>query len=153
MVNIYEQAFPSIMNINQHRIGYSFIGTRTNADEKHDWDVSAVIGIAGQTKGAVVISFTKKLATLLTSILVNKEITKVEADVVDTIGEVVNIITGNAKKGLEEYRLMISLPAIIKGNNHSVAWSSKTIPIIGIPFSTKHGPFTLSVALGDIIKV
>ena len=122
-------------------------------DEEHDWDVSAIIGIAGQAKGAVVISFTKKMAAKLTSILVKKEIKDVDIDVVDTIGEVVNIITGNAKKGLEEYRLMISLPSIIKGNNHRVAWPSKTIPNIGIPFKTPHGQFTLSVALGNIIKV
>lgn len=122
-------------------------------DEEHDWDVSAIIGIAGQAKGAVVISFTKTLAAELTSILVKKEISELDIDVVDTIGEIVNIITGNAKKGLEEYRLMISLPSIIRGNNHSVAWPSKAIPIIGIPFKIPQGQFTVSVALENIIKI
>ncbi|THB67203.1 MAG: hypothetical protein D6B26_01855 [Spirochaetaceae bacterium] len=33
-------------------------------------------------------------------------------DAADAIGEVVNIIAGNAKKGLEQYVLTISLPAL-----------------------------------------
>ncbi|RPJ05384.1 MAG: chemotaxis protein CheX [Spirochaetaceae bacterium] len=121
------------------------------SNEDHEWDVSAIIGIAGETRGAVVISFTEDLATLLTSKLVGRQITTIDDDVVDTIGEIVNIIAGNAKKGLEEYRLMISLPSIIKGKNHQIAWPVKNLPIVGIPFKTDFGPFTLSVGLENII--
>ena len=119
--------------------------------EDHEWDVSAIIGIAGEARGAVVISFTEILAALLTSRLINKPISDINDDVIDTIGEVVNIIAGNAKRGLEEYRLMISLPSIIKGRNHQIAWPVRNLPIVGIPFKTSEGPFNLSVGLENII--
>ena len=118
--------------------------------ETLDWDISGVIGIAGQTRGVVVISFSDSMARSLTSRLIGSSIYEID-DVVDTIGEVVNIIAGNAKKGFESYRLMISLPSIIKGNDHNIAWPGKNIPIIGIPFSIEEGEFILAVGLENII--
>jgi chemotaxis protein CheX len=120
-------------------------------DQDHEWDVSAIIGIAGEAKGAVVLSFSAELASTLTSRLTEKTIEEIDDDVVDTIGEVVNIVAGNAKKGLEEYRLMISLPSIVSGKNHKIAWPGKNAPVIAIPFKTELGDFNLSVILENII--
>lgn len=120
-------------------------------DQEHQWDVSAIIGIAGEAKGAVVISFTVKLASTLTSRLTGKPVQEIDDDMVDTIGEVVNIVAGNAKKGLEEYRLMISLPSIVRGKNHKIAWPGKNTPIIAIPFTSELGDFNLSVVLQNIL--
>jgi chemotaxis protein CheX len=120
---------------------------------KHDWDISAVIGIAGESKGVVVISFNAQMAYRLTSILVGHQVTELDDDVVDSIGELVNIVAGNAKKGFESYKLMISLPSIIKGKNHEIAWPNKQIPIIGIPFKLTDGIFNLSIGLEDIIQM
>jgi len=120
-------------------------------EEPHKWDISAIIGIAGEARGAIVLSFTKFLATYLTSILVKREVEEIDDDVVDTLGEMVNIIAGNAKKGLEDYMLVISLPSIVSGKNHEILWPGKNIPIIGIPFHTSYGEFILSVGLENII--
>ncbi|MBN2444668.1 MAG: chemotaxis protein CheX [Spirochaetales bacterium] len=120
-------------------------------EEPHQWDISAMIGIAGETRGAIVISFRKILATYLTSLLVYREVKEIDDDVVDTLGEMVNIIAGNAKKGLEEFMLVISLPTIVTGVNHEIRWPGRNIPIIGIPFHSSHGDFILSVGLENII--
>jgi chemotaxis protein CheX len=119
-------------------------------EEAYKWDISAIIGIAGETRGAVDLSFSKFLATYLTSILIAREIKEINDDVIDTLGEMVNIIAGNAKKGLEEYMLVISLPSIVLGANHIIRWPGKNIPIIGIPFYTSYGEFTLSVGLENM---
>ena len=119
--------------------------------ETLDWDISGVIGIAGETRGVVVISFSNSMACSLTSKLIDSPVSNIDDDVVDTIGEVVNIIAGNAKKGFETYRLMISLPSIVKGNAHNVAWPGKDVPIIGIPFKINEGEFILAVGLENII--
>jgi chemotaxis protein CheX len=118
---------------------------------EHEWDVSAIIGIAGEAKGVVVLSFSEDLARILTSRLTGRPKEEIDEDVVDTIGEVVNIVAGNAKKGLEEYRLMISLPSIVRGKNHKIAWPGKSAPVIAIPFETEFGPFNLAVVLENII--
>lgn len=123
-----------------------------SSQQDHQWDISAVIGIAGESRGAVAISFTEGVAKELTSILVGRKIDVINEDVIDSAGEVVNIIAGNAKKGLEEYRLVISLPSIVSGLNHKIAWPSKTMPIICIPFTLPQGNFHVSVGLENIIK-
>ena len=116
-------------------------------EETANWDISGIIGIAGESKGVIVLSINENLAISLVSKLVGKKITTLDDDVVDTIGELTNIIAGNSKKGFEEYRLKISLPSIIKGKEHSVFWPKQGIPILSIPFTIPGGKFMLFVGL------
>jgi chemotaxis protein CheX len=70
-------------------------------------------------------------------------------EVIDAIGEIINIIAGNAKRGLEEsFRLVISLPTIIQGSNHAIQWPNDQARIICIPFKIfDDETFILSVAI------
>jgi len=120
-------------------------------EEILDWDISGIIGIAGEAKGVVVLSFPEALALDLTAMLTGEAKTTMDDEVTDAVGELVNIITGNAKKGLEEFRLLISLPSIVLGHHHQITWPSGPIPIVTIPFSTTRGHFSLSVGLENII--
>jgi chemotaxis protein CheX len=119
-------------------------------DDRNEWDISGIIGIGGDSKGVVVVSLSTELATALTSILTGSASTASEDDIIDAVGELVNIIAGNAKKGLEEYRLDISLPSIVRGPDHRIAWQ-QSVPIIGIPFKIPMGRFHLSIGLENII--
>jgi chemotaxis protein CheX len=114
-----------------------------------EWDISAVIGLTGEARGAVVISMKSALAQKMTSTLTGTEHTGLDSEVVDAIGELVNIIAGNAKRGLEEaFRLVISLPSIITGKEHSVQWPNNQARIICIPFKVfDNDSFCLSVAI------
>jgi len=118
-------------------------------DTQTDWDISAVIGLTGEARGAVVISMKADLAAKLTGILTKKDHSGLDDDVVDAVGEIVNIIAGNVKHDLEEaFKLVISLPTIIKGKGHSIVWPEGQARVICIPFSTiSSDTFTLSIAL------
>ena len=116
-------------------------------EETSNWDISGIIGIAGESKGVIVLSINEKLATALVSKLVGKQIKTVDEDVIDTIAELTNIIAGNSKKGFEEYRLKISLPSIIRGKEHEIFWPRQDIPILSIPFTLPEGKFMLFVGL------
>jgi chemotaxis protein CheX len=108
------------------------------ADKKvvEDWEVSAVIGLSGEARGAVVISMKEALALHLASYLTKNEYRELNEDVKDVIGEIVNIIAGNAKQRLEhDFALTISLPTIICGQLHSVSWVGTRPRIICIPFA------------------
>lgn len=120
-------------------------------DEHRSWDLSALIGIGGDSRGVVAILMTSDLAANLTSVLTGSPTTAADEDAIDAIGEVVNIIAGNAKKGLEQYVLTISLPSIVRGSVHNICWPSK-IPIIGVPCETRFGEFLLAVGLENIIQ-
>jgi chemotaxis protein CheX len=133
-------------------IGESLITERPHFQDRndaHDWDVSAVIGLTGEARGAVVISMKKELALKLTGVLTGNEHKELDDEVVDAIGEIINIIAGNAKRGLEEsFRLVISLPTIVRGKGHTIMWPNEQARIICIPFKIFDSEtFCLSVAI------
>jgi chemotaxis protein CheX len=134
-----------------------FVGAELSVDRPYfaeqtavsEWDISAVIGLTGEARGAVVISMKQSLVLRLTDMLTSTTHTKIDEEVVDAIGEIINIIAGNAKKGLEEsFRLVISLPTIIEGKGHSIKWPNAQARIICIPCKIfENEIFTLSVAI------
>jgi chemotaxis protein CheX len=123
-----------------------YLSTRGSITE---WDVSAVIGLTGEARGTIVMSMKSSLAIKLTEKITGVQYSRLDSDVIDSIGEIVNIIAGNVKKELENaFRLVISLPTIIKGLEHSIVWTNDKTRIICIPFKIfGDETFCLSVAI------
>jgi chemotaxis protein CheX len=121
-------------------------------DTPNEWDISGIIGLSGEARGAVVIGMKSALAIRLTDMLTSAPHSSIDDEVVDAIGEIVNIISGNAKKGLEEaFRLVISLPTIVKGPGHEIKWPQEQARIMCIPCSIfESESFTLSVAIESL---
>ena len=113
-----------------------------------DWNISAVIGLSGIVKGAIIISMEKELAVKLTNLLTDKDHTDIDMDVVDAIGEICNIIAGNIKPKVPNGdKIIISIPTIIKGKEHSMAWPKQT-RILCIPHKAfENDIFNLIVAI------
>jgi len=119
-----------------------FVGVEISPKHPHfldpekgfEWDISAVIGLSGAVRGAVIISMKSELAIKLTDLLTGTSHTEIDADVVDAIGEINNIIAGNIKPKIPNgEKIVISIPTIIKGKEHSIAWPSKQTRILCIP--------------------
>ena len=113
-------------------------------------DVSALIGLAGETTGAVVLSFSHDTALKIVSVLAGKTYAFLGSEVLDGVGELVNIIAGNAKKDLTDFRISISLPGVITGNSYRINWP-KGYPVITIPFTCELGDFTVNVSLKEAV--
>jgi chemotaxis protein CheX len=112
-------------------------------------EVSGIIGLAGETMGAVVLSFDTPTAIAVISRLAGKPYQALSNEVIDGVGELVNIIAGNAKKDLLDFRLAISLPGVITGRQYRIKWP-QGVPVVTIPFSSSLGEFWVSVSLKDI---
>ena len=112
-----------------------------NVDEfKTEWDISGIIGLSGEVTGAVALSLKEITAYKVTKILTGNEYTSIEKEVIDVVGEIVNIIVGNVKNIFEEkHRISMTMPSIIKGNAHSVVWPTGSARIMCIPFSLFDG--------------
>ncbi|MHC5057193.1 MAG: chemotaxis protein CheX [Planctomycetota bacterium] len=112
------------------------------------YDISAIIGISGSGAGGVVMSFPEDVACKLVSRMLGEEITELNQDVSDGIGELVNIITGNSKRGLVKFGfedLSLSLPNVVIGK-HRTVWRSKDMPcLMKRFFSSDLGPFCIEL--------
>ncbi|MDR2182107.1 MAG: chemotaxis protein CheX [Treponema sp.] len=110
------------------------------------WDLSGLIALTGEVKGMVAISMKTTTASKITTIL-TKLPDPPPAVITDAIGEVVNIIAGNAKKYLEEmFKIIISLPTVIRGKAHMVAIPDERTRLLCIPFTIFDGE-TISLSI------
>ncbi|MDR0402589.1 MAG: chemotaxis protein CheX [Treponema sp.] len=101
-----------------------------------DWDVSGIIALTGEVRGLISISMKSHTAARLARLLMGDEASYTDADVVDAVGEIVNIIAGNVKKKLEDmFRIIISLPTVVRGKAHAVVLPEERTRLLCIPFT------------------
>jgi chemotaxis protein CheX len=113
------------------------------------FDISGVIGLSGRAVGTVVLSLSEAVALKAASVMLMCETTHIDADVIDAVGELTNMVAGRAKADLEEYQLAVSLPSVITGRDHDVRFPSNVTPIC-VPFDTAWGPLALEVGFAPI---
>ncbi len=110
------------------------------------YDISGIIGLSGGAKGMIALSFPKATAIKVTNKFVGVDNTEMNDDTVDAMGELANIVAGNAKKGLSEFNINISLPSVVMGEQHQVKEPKDVFSFI-VPFTTELGNFDLAVSL------
>lgn len=112
-------------------------------------EVTGIIGLSGKAKGTVVLSLDREAATRATEVLLGERPRSINADVTDAVGELTNIIAGNAKAELEQYALSVSLPTVITGKGHCIDFP-RAAPAISIPFECEWGAVLVEVGLVEI---
>jgi chemotaxis protein CheX len=120
------------------------------ASNKLNYDISGIIGLAGEVVGFVIISFPKLVALKTVSKITERQTKIFDELVIDSVGELINIIAGNSKREMEDVKIVISLPSIVKGVNHQLAWISG-VPVICIPFGSDLGDFYVFVSMKDVV--
>lgn len=107
-------------------------------------DVTGLVGLTGDKNGSVSLSFSKVCAVAIVKNMLGGEVEDVVQDVKDAVGELTNMISGQARAGLSEKGLVFqgSTPSVIMGDNHTISHVSKS-PIMAIPFETEFGKFTI----------
>jgi chemotaxis protein CheX len=93
------------------------------------------MGLVGDRKGTIAISFREAGAIFVFKTLTGDECSKIGPEVVDSIGEVTNIISGQARKEFEKagINLKAAIPMVVVGHNVELNFITK-IPIISLPF-------------------
>lgn len=112
--------------------------------DKVQGDVSAIVGITGCKSGAVALSFSQSCAIALVKGMLGDAIEDIIADTRDAVGEITNMISGQARATLSEMGLPLrgSTPSIVFGANHSLSFPGQ-VTTVAIPFETDYGAFTL----------
>ncbi len=107
-------------------------------------DVSALVGVSGDRTGTIAVSFTKPCAIALLRGMLGDDIQDLLSDLQDAVGEIANMISGQARAGMVELGLTLqgSTPTVIVGDNHMLRHISSS-PVMAIPFSSAAGEFTV----------
>jgi chemotaxis protein CheX len=107
-------------------------------------DVTGLVGLTGEKNGSVSLSFSKACAVAIVKNMLGDDISDIMNDVKDAVGEITNMVSGQARAGLAEKGLVFqgSTPSVIMGDGHTISHMART-PIMAIPFETDHGGFTI----------
>lgn len=109
-------------------------------------DVTGVIGLTGAANGTISVTFHEDCILNIVSNMFGEEMTVLDGEIADAVGELTNMISGQARKELEEIGSVFkaAIPSVITGHNHSITHYTRG-PTIAIPFYTESGDFTIEV--------
>ncbi|MFQ5500176.1 MAG: chemotaxis protein CheX [Candidatus Zixiibacteriota bacterium] len=114
-------------------------------------DISGVMRLSGDTEGVVAIAFRKDLASSLVARMVSCDESELSIDdIMDGIGEIINIISGTARTALSENgsSFDISLPAVVTGYGHQIV-HKKEQPLIVVVFDCDGCPFVVELCVSS----
>lgn len=135
------------MAFTQSKAGKPFL----KKDNIAEGDVTGIIGITGQSNGTISVTFDKGSILKIVSNMFGEEMNDLNGEVTDAVGELTNMISGQARKELEEKGKVFeaAIPTVISGKNHTISHITNG-PKIAIPFATEGGNFTIEVCLEKI---
>ena len=107
------------------------------------FDVSGIVGFSGEIVGSVVISLPAATAVNIVEAFTGEKMEIDSEDFADAVGELSNMIAGNAKKDFN-LNAGIGIPNVIIGPGHSIARLTD-VPCVIIPCSSELGDFAIEV--------
>jgi chemotaxis protein CheX len=134
----------STMAFVQCKVGKPYL----KKDDKAKGDVTGVIGLTGDSNGTIAVTFDQGSILKIVSNMFGEEMTELNHEVADVVGELVNMISGQARRELEELGRLFhaAIPTVISGRGHCVTHYTDG-PKIAIPFTTEGGSFIIEVCL------
>lgn len=113
--------------------------------------VTGVIGLASAgLKGNAMVSFEEKAIVSIVGRMLGEEFHSVTKDVVDAVGEITNMIVGNAKREFSEkgYLFDMAIPIMLVGKDIEISQLTKG-PTLSVPFSTDVGTFVVEANFSE----
>jgi chemotaxis protein CheX len=99
-------------------------------------DVTGVMGFTGDRRGTMSVSMSTSGALTIYTKLLNEKFCDVTPEIIDAVGELTNIISGQARKELEreDLHLTAHVPLVFVGKDIEISFISKGT-LTTIPFS------------------
>lgn len=112
-------------------------------------DANVVLGVTGDVKGNVIFGFTKDMTLEMVKIMSGMELNKIDGFVSSALGEVANIIGGNAVTGLSNIKYICDIvpPQIFIGEYESLSMASENG--ICLPLNTSIGDLEINIYLKE----
>lgn len=114
--------------------------------------VTGLIGLASdKLKGNMIVSFEESAILGFVGRMLGEEYKEVSKDVIDAVGEITNMIVGNAKREFSEKGIVfdMALPVTLVGRDIEISQLTKG-PTLTVPFKTDVGGFVVEVNLAEL---
>ncbi|MCL5019699.1 MAG: chemotaxis protein CheX [Patescibacteria group bacterium] len=103
-------------------------------------DITGIISFSGDATGSLSITFTQSCIVSIVSNMLGETITEINEEVRDAVGELTNMISGDARRKLQQhgYSIRAAIPTVISGKNHVIKHFYEG-PCVALPFKTESG--------------
>ena len=148
-INPFLQAVINVLQTMAH-IDVESATPYINKDRKATGDVTGIIGVSGYSEGTMSITLEEPVILKIVNNMLYEEFTEINDDICDAVGELTNMISGQARAKLSEQGLSFdaSTPIVVAGKGIVMKHVSNS-PILAIPFSIEEGNFVVEVAFKD----
>jgi chemotaxis protein CheX len=111
-------------------------------------DVTGIIGITGEATGTISVTFDQGSILGIVSKMFGEPLTEINAEIADAVGELTNMISGQARRKLEEIgrQYEAAIPSVVTGKDHEINHITSG-PIVAVPFTTDGGKFTIEICI------
>ncbi|MFQ5462748.1 MAG: chemotaxis protein CheX [Phycisphaerae bacterium] len=109
-------------------------------------DITAIIGFSGDATGSAALCFANEAAVAIAGKFAGAELSVDDPDFADALGELANMVAGQAKSKIHDMNISISLPQVIAGANQRILKSGHN-PVLVLPCDSPLGRFTIEVAM------
>lgn len=115
---------------------------KEKGDHQAPGNISALIVLHGECDGSIGISFSESCILQVAYQMFGEEYDQVNDEIEDMVGEIVNMVSGDARKELEKlgYHFQAGIPTMSRGEGHQLKHPVDDRVIL-IPFQTKAGDF------------
>lgn len=122
--------------------------------QKTTGDISGCIDLhADGQNGIVLLSFSREAILLIVSKMLSEEMTWINKEVKDAVGELTNMVAGDSRKNLAAlgFNFQAGIPVVVVGVEHEIYTKvSQKAPVFSIPFATAYShSFSLDFAFEE----
>lgn len=117
-------------------------------DPSSNGPISGLMELSGDAKGFVAITFSKEAILKIVSTMFGEEMTELDNDVKDAVGELINMVCGHATNKFAEkgYSIKVESHGVKEGDKHFLPNVEKR-PFISIPLKSDSGDISIDVSL------
>ncbi len=110
------------------------------------FDISGIISISGGIKSSIAVHITSQLVFAAAENFLGSCPGKLDADMLDLVGELTNMVAGGAKERMDLDGLSLGLPTVVAGPAHQFAFSSG-MNVSSLVFKSTQGLLAIDVGL------
>ena len=114
-------------------------------------DITGIIGLTGAQNGSLAVSFSESCALKIVENMVGEKYSELNQEVADAVGELTNMISGDARAQLQKlgFNFSAAIPTIVRGKDHSIRHIPQGGTTLMIPFTTDDGDFYIEASFSE----
>lgn len=119
-------------------------------DSRPQGDISGILEISGDLKGSAAISFSEKCILGIVSAMFGEDMTEINEEITDAVGEISNMIAGHVTTKIAEMdkRVKVKFVKVCAGADENIEHIKDGGQILVLPFRTTKGKMVIEVCYG-----